>query len=88
MREDVQRVRLVQLAVTPREITFPRLEFYVPIGAVLGLALAAGVVFLREFLDQRVRFPADMAGMAGCRLLGVVPDLSDDPGNLLAQSAA
>lgn len=80
VREDAQRVRLVQLAVTPREITFPRLEFYIPIGAVLGLAVVAGVVFLREFLDQRVRFPADMAGMAGCRLLGVVPDLTDDPG--------
>jgi Mrp family chromosome partitioning ATPase/uncharacterized protein involved in exopolysaccharide biosynthesis len=79
LREDTQRVKLRQPAVTPREMSFPRLEYYVPLGAVLLLGLAAGIIFLKEFLDQRVRQPSDLLGLAGCRLLGVVPDLSDDP---------
>jgi len=79
VREDSQRVKMRQLAVTPREMSFPRLEYYIPLGMVLGLGLSAGIIFLRELLDQRVKQPSDMAGISGCRLLGVVPDLSDDP---------
>jgi Mrp family chromosome partitioning ATPase len=79
VREDTQRVKLRQAAVTPREISFPKLQYYIPLGAVMMLGLVAGIVFLREFMDQRVRQPSDLMGLSGCRLLGVVPDISDDP---------
>ena len=78
-REDARRVRLVQRAVTPREIDFPQLKFMIPGGAVLALLLVVGLLFLREFLDQRVKQPSDLAGMGGARLIGVIPDITDDP---------
>lgn len=78
-REDFRRVRLVQRAVTPKELDFPQLKYMIPGGAVLLLVLVGGIVFLREVLDQRVKQPSDLAGMGGARLLGVIPDLSDDP---------
>lgn len=77
-RDDARRVRMVQGAVTPREIDFPQLKFMMPGGAVLVLLITVGVLFLREFLDQRVKQPSDLAGL-GARLLGVIPDTSDDP---------
>lgn len=78
-REDFRRVRLVQRAVTPKEMDFPQLKYMIPGGAVLLLVLVGGFVFLREVLDQRVKQPSDLAGMGGARLLGVIPDLADDP---------
>ncbi len=78
-REDARRVRLVQRATTPKEIDFPQLKFMLPGGAVLALLVVAGILFLREFLDQRVKQPSDLAGVGGTRLVGVIPDLEDDP---------
>jgi capsular exopolysaccharide synthesis family protein len=78
-REDARRVRLVQRATTPKEIDFPQLKFMMPGGAVLALLVVAGILFLREFLDQRVKQPSDLAGVGGTRLVGVIPDLEDDP---------
>jgi Mrp family chromosome partitioning ATPase/uncharacterized protein involved in exopolysaccharide biosynthesis len=77
-REDARRVRRVQPAVTPKEIDFPQLKFMLPGGAVLTVLVVAGILFLREFLDQRVKQPSDLMGI-GARLVGVIPDLSDDP---------
>jgi Mrp family chromosome partitioning ATPase/uncharacterized protein involved in exopolysaccharide biosynthesis len=77
-RDDARRVRMVQGAVTPKEIDFPQLKFMMPGGAVLVLLVTVGILFLREFLDQRVKQPSDLAGL-GTRLLGVIPDTSDDP---------
>ena len=78
-REDARRVRLVQRATTPKELDFPQLKFMVPGGAVLVLLVVAGVLFLREFLDQRVKQPSDVAGVGGARLIGVIPDIEEDP---------
>ena len=78
-RADSRRVTLVQEASSPREIEFPKLKFMVPGGVFLSLLVVAGILFLREFLDQRVRFPSDLAGVGGARLIGVIPDIEDDP---------
>jgi Mrp family chromosome partitioning ATPase/uncharacterized protein involved in exopolysaccharide biosynthesis len=78
-RADSRRVSLVQPAVVPKEIDFPQLKLMLPGGVVLALLVVAGILFLREFLDQRVRFPADLAGTGGARLVGVIPDTEDDP---------
>jgi capsular exopolysaccharide synthesis family protein len=78
LREDARAVTIAQPALTPREKSFPRWTVMVPLGGMLGLVLVLGVAFLREFLDQRVRYTSDLVGMSG-RLLGVVPDVEDDP---------
>jgi polysaccharide biosynthesis transport protein len=49
----------------------------------LGLALGIGVALAREWLDDRIRKPADLTGALGLRLLGEVPFIRDAaPGRL------
>ena len=79
LREDARRVRIVQESLRPRELTFPQPEFVIPGVAMLLLATVVGIVFTREMLDQRVRSAADLGGVAGGRVLGVIPDIADDP---------
>lgn len=81
-RPDARNVGMVQRATTPKELDFPQLKYMLPGGAVLVLALVVGVIFLREFLDQRVKHPSDLAGMGGTKLLGVIPDAADDPAEI------
>jgi capsular exopolysaccharide synthesis family protein len=57
----------------------PPLFISVAMGA-FGLAgLVGGLIVLREVLDQRVRGPADIALIPRMRILGVIPDVSEDP---------
>jgi succinoglycan biosynthesis transport protein ExoP len=79
VREDARRVEVVQPAITPREMSFPVPQVMIPGVAILTLAVVVGIVFARELVDQRVRYTSDLAGIAGARMLGVVPELSDDP---------
>lgn len=79
VREDARRVQVVQAAMRPRELTFPQPEFVIPAVAVLCLGAVMGIVFAREMLDQRVRSTADLAGLPAGRVLGIIPDIEDDP---------
>jgi len=78
-RADASRVRLYQRAITPRELSFPRPEIMVPLGVLVVLALTVGVIFIREITDQRVKTASDLSILPGARVLGVIPDLDDDP---------
>ncbi len=78
-REDARRVTISQSAVTPRLLAFPKWKLMLPLGAAVALGAVAGFIFLREFLDQRVRYASDLQGIPNLRLLGMVPDLSEDP---------
>jgi capsular exopolysaccharide synthesis family protein len=78
IREDAKAVIVAQPATTPRERSFPQWKVMLPLGGLLGLLLVAAVAFLREFMDQRVRYTSDLAGIPA-RLLGTVPDASEDP---------
>jgi len=78
IREDAKGVIVAQPATTPRERSFPQWKVMLPLGTLLGMLLVAGVAFLREFLDQRVRYTSDLAGIPA-RLIGVVPDSTEDP---------
>ncbi len=78
-RADRSAVSIAKDARTPREKSFPRIKVMLPLGCVLTMALVIGLVFLREFLDTRVRYATDLLGIPGLRLLGSVPDLAEDP---------
>lgn len=80
-REDARRVRVAFPAETPKEKSFPNLVMFVGLGTFLGLGLTAGLIFLRELLDQRVKGSNDLAAIPGARVLGIIPDLEDDPTN-------
>lgn len=80
LRQESQRVEIVQEAIKPREITFPQLKFMVPGTSVLLCGFYILILFIREILDQRVKYPTDLMSMPG-KILGVIPDISDDPTN-------
>lgn len=63
----------------PELPSFPRLKYTLPIAIVLGLALALAVAFLREFMNETIRSPADIARVGQLALLGIVADEADDP---------
>ncbi|MGP1310646.1 MAG: polysaccharide biosynthesis tyrosine autokinase, partial [Phycisphaerales bacterium] len=73
------RMQLVQDAAPPNEPSFPKIIIIVPVVTFLTVALVGGVIFLRELLEQRVRMPADVQMINRARLLGVVPDIGEDP---------
>lgn len=64
--------------MTPREISFPNWKVVLPGVWFVFVAFGIGLIFLREFLDQRVRFASELAGLASGKVLGVIPDMADD----------
>ncbi len=73
------RLTSVQAADIPTRLSFPRLIIIVPLVTFLCLALTGGLILLRELLEQRVRGPSDIAMIPRTRVLGVLPDLDEDP---------
>jgi polysaccharide biosynthesis transport protein len=79
MRPDAVRVDRQRVAGEP-ELTFPFKWPLTIMGvSVLVLASVLGVIFLKEVLDQRVRYPGDLRVLPRAELLGVVPLASEDP---------
>lgn len=77
--QDAYQVTVLRSAQIPKEVAFPKLKILAPLGAFLLTGLVAGLIVLRELLDQRVKGPADIGLIPRLRLLGVVPDASEDP---------
>jgi len=73
------RVRVIAPGETPKSLSFPQIKVIVPLGAFLVTGLVGGLIFLREVLDQRVRGPHEAAMVPRVRVLGIVPQASDDP---------
>ncbi len=78
VRKDSIPVEISQKSLTPRELAFPNWKVVLPGVWFAVVAFGVGLIFLREFLDQRVRFAAELAGIVSGKLLGVIPDISDD----------
>jgi len=78
-RDASTRIISVSTAPTPRERSFPKIQLIVPLVTLLTVGVVAGVVFLREILEQRIREPADLKLLPRAKLLGVVPDAAEDP---------
>ena len=78
VREDSNRVAIIQRALTPRNKSFPDIKIVIPGITLLLVGLVFGLLILREFLDKRVKTPSDLANITDARLLGVIPDIEDD----------
>lgn len=76
---NANRVVIMQDAMVPTDMAFPKLAFMLPLGILLTTGLVGGGVLVRELLDQRVKGPSDIAIMPRTRLLGWVPDAAEDP---------
>jgi len=77
--DNANRVIIVQHERPPSEMSFPKLTFMLPLGVIVVVGLVGGSVLLRELLDQRVKGPADIGVIPRTRLIGWVPDASQDP---------
>ncbi len=79
LRADADEVSWMGGVQTPKEPAFPKWFVIIPGTAIVLLGLVTGLVFLREALDKRIRSTTDLASLPGARLLGVIPDIKDDP---------
>jgi succinoglycan biosynthesis transport protein ExoP len=59
--------------------SLPQLFLSVPAGVLMIAGLTAGIILAAEFLDQRVKSPADLAAMPRTKILGTVPLAEEDP---------
>jgi capsular exopolysaccharide synthesis family protein len=73
------RIRPYSLPKIPDQRAFPKKVPVIGASMVLITGAVAGLIFLKEIREQRVRTPADLAAVPGTRVLGVVPDLALDP---------
>ena len=73
------RVGIAQMERIPDELSFPKAEFMIPLGIIVGLGAVGGITFLREVVDQRVKGPGDISLMPRMKLLGWIPDAAEDP---------
>jgi len=73
------RVRVIAAPQIPKVVSFPKIKIILPLSVILCTGLVGGLIFLRELLDQRVRGPSDAAMVPRIKVLGVVPQASEDP---------
>jgi len=76
---NANRVVVYQAERPPSEMSFPQLKFMIPVGIIAGIGLLGAAIFLREIVDNRVKSPSDINLMPRMKLLGWVPDASEDP---------
>jgi polysaccharide biosynthesis transport protein len=63
----------------PEIPTWPKLWVLLPMSVLVGLGLAVGIAFLREYLDDTVRSPRDISRVGQMNVLGIVADAEEDP---------
>jgi len=77
--DSASRVQLLEAERVPNVAEFPKLKILAPLGAMLMTALVAGLIVIRELVDQRIKGPSDVTLIPRTRLLGFVPDAGEDP---------
>ena len=75
---DTPKVKIAAIAVEPLDVSFPRWEYFFPIGAILGLLFGSALAFAIEWLNNLVRTARDVAKFLRIPLLGIIPDARED----------
>jgi polysaccharide biosynthesis transport protein len=70
-------IQIVEAATAPNFPYKPQPFVNLSFGCLLGLALAGGIVFLRERMDQSIRAPGASRRMFNVPELGVIPNLAN-----------
>ena len=78
-RVRMHRVQSAQEAIEPSR---PNFKLYLIGGVFLALVGGVGLAFLREFTDQAVRTPIDVARFCRLSVLGVIPLLDDEEADI------
>lgn len=78
-RDIASRVLLQYGATPPDQPYFPLWYIVIPTVWLVVIGLTGGVILLKELAEQRVRGPADVLLVPRTRVLGIVPQLNEDP---------
>ena len=73
-------LRIAEPAIPNSSPIGPQTRVHVVIAAILGLMAGILVVFLLEFLDDRVKSPQEVAALTGSVPLGIVPQIRSREG--------
>jgi capsular exopolysaccharide synthesis family protein len=76
-------IRVVDPAEVPAAPFLPRRQQDLTTAAFSGLVLALGLVFLFEYLDNRIKSPQDLRAQLNVPFLGMVPSIDAAAGTLL-----
>lgn len=77
--DSANRILINKTENVPDRPAFPIFYVMIPAGIFLITALTAGALVVFEMLDQRVKSAADIAMIPRTKILGVIPDASEDP---------
>lgn len=78
-RQASTRVSVFSQPEEPDEPSFPIIYVMVPMVMLLVVGLVSGIIVLRELLEQRIRSAADASLIPQLRVIGMIPDISEDP---------
>jgi succinoglycan biosynthesis transport protein ExoP len=81
----VNPIRVVEAAAPPEFPYTPRPVLNISFGAVFGLVLAGGLVFLKERMDVSIKSPGASRRLFNAPELGVIPNLGQN-GNALSKA--
>jgi capsular exopolysaccharide synthesis family protein len=77
--DSAYRIRVIQPATLPRAVSFPKLYIMVPLGLMLVVGLAVGLIVLVEIVDTRVKGSSDIDMITRVRCIGLIPHAAEDP---------
>lgn len=75
---DVKNVQIIDMAIIPEKPITPNVPMNLAISLILGLMAGVGIVFLIEFLDNKIRTPEDVQSILGLPVLGVILSFDDE----------
>ena len=67
-------VEVIDKAITPKSPIKPNKMMNVAVAAVLGMMIGLFIVFLIEYLDNKIKTPQDIEKHLGLPVLGVIPN--------------
>ena len=67
-------IQVIDKAILPKDAVKPNKMMNIAIAAVLGMMIGLFIVFLIEYLDNKIKTPQDIEKHLGLSVLGVVPN--------------
>lgn len=75
----IMRIGVYEFARVPDKVSFPKWQIVIPGTLFVFVSAIAGIIVVLELLDQRVKSAADVAMIPRTRVVGVLPDIDEDP---------